>query len=543
MTRLKTLSAILVAAGITFGMTGCAEKQGHTITTDARQNVIINPEDRLPNMRQAAPAPAPAPAKAAAPAPAPAPMGDGLVWNSMAYPTGDRATATVLVEKGVPAEVTVGTPFEYKIRVTNLSKLTLDNVVVSDTAGEGFEVTSADPTYDANNGGRLRWVFPKMGPGETRVITVKGRATRMGTIGSCAEVAYNSVLCATIPVVEPKLALTKTLTPAVLACEPITATFTVTNGGTGVARNVKIVDNLPQGLATAQGGKVVSVDVGNLAPGQSRQAVVELRAAAVGTYTNTATATADGGLKAEAKSQTVVTKPTLTIACEAMPVAFIGRDIEAVATVKNTGTGVARNTVVTATVPAGVAVKSMTQGGTLAGNTVTWNVPSMAVGATGQFQVVYAPSAVGSYTVNFSATAFCADAVSSACPTTIEGIPAILLEVVDTDPVRVGETTTYTITVTNQGSAAGENIELDATLEPEMEFVSGTGPTPVTGSGKQVDLGKLAVLPVGGRAEWKIVVKATAVGDVRFRLVMTEKRLTRPVEETEATNFWQFRGK
>ena len=539
MTRFNKLTAIFVAAGITIGMVGCAEKQ--SIKSDAKQNVIVNPEDRLPNTQAKPVAPAPAPAKPVAPAPVAA-YGDGLIWNSMAYPTGVRDTSVILVEKGVPAEVGVGTPFEYKIKVTNLSKLTLDNVLVTDTVGEGFEVISADPTYTDNAGGKLRWAFPKMGPNEVKVITVKGRATRVGTIGSCAEVAYNSVLCATIPVVEPKLALTKTLTPEVLACEPIVATFTVTNNGTGAAKNVKIVDNLPQGLATAQGGKTVSVDVGTLAPGQSRQATVELRASGTGSYTNTATATADGGLKAEAKSQTVVKKPVLSIACAAFPTAYIGRDICAEATLKNTGDGVAKNTVVTANVPAGVTVKSVTQGGVINGNTVTWNVASMAAGSTGKFQVCYAPSATGTYSVTFNATAFCADAVNVACPTTVEGIPAILLEVVDTDPVRVGETTTYTVTVTNQGSAPGIDVNLDATLEEQMEFVSGTGATAVTAKGKAIDIATLPTLAPGAKAEWKIVVKATAVGDVRFKISMTEKRLTRPVEETEATNFWQFRN-
>lgn len=41
--------------------------------------------------------------------------------SSMAFPTGDPSTSSVLVEKALPREVLVGQEFEYRIRVTNLT--------------------------------------------------------------------------------------------------------------------------------------------------------------------------------------------------------------------------------------------------------------------------------------------------------------------------------------------------------------------------------------------------------------------------------------
>ncbi|MBX9737501.1 MAG: hypothetical protein K2X32_11300, partial [Phycisphaerales bacterium] len=54
----------------------------------------------------AEPAPAPAPARAAAPAPS---------SNSsvMYYPTGDRATSAIMLERFAPAEVISGQEFDY----------------------------------------------------------------------------------------------------------------------------------------------------------------------------------------------------------------------------------------------------------------------------------------------------------------------------------------------------------------------------------------------------------------------------------------------
>ena len=48
----------------------------------------------------------------------------------------------------------------------------------------------------------------------------------------------------------------------------------------------------------------------------------------------------------------------------------------------------------------------------------------------------------------------------------------------------------------------------------------------------------LPVLQPGARAEWQVVVKAVKAGDVRFKVEMTSDQLSRPVEETEATNLY-----
>src|SRR4051794_38950560 len=49
---------------------------------------------------------------------------------SLAYPTGNRATSAILIERISPAEVRLGQPYEYQIKVTNLTNSTLSGVVV-----------------------------------------------------------------------------------------------------------------------------------------------------------------------------------------------------------------------------------------------------------------------------------------------------------------------------------------------------------------------------------------------------------------------------
>jgi uncharacterized repeat protein (TIGR01451 family) len=120
------------------------------------------------------------------------------------------------------------------------------------------------------------------------------------------------------------------------------------------------------------------------------------------------------------------------------------------------------------------------------------------------------------------------------------GIPAILLEVIDNpDPVAVGGQTTYTIAVTNQGSAVATNVKLIGTLEDQMEFVSTKGDTGGRMDGKAISFEPLASLAPKARATWTVVVKAVGEGDVRFKTVLTSDQLSRPVEELESTTFYK----
>ena len=124
--------------------------------------------------------------------------------------------------------------------------------------------------------------------------------------------------------------------------------------------------------------------------------------------------------------------------------------------------------------------------------------------------------------------------------TVVTGIPAILLEVIDeTDPVQVGDTTTYVITVTNQGSAPDTNIQIVCNLEPNQDHVSNAGATTGNVNGRTITFTPIPVLAPKAQATFRVTVRANAAGDTRFKVTMTSDELRRPVEETEATNLYE----
>lgn len=442
--------------------------------------------------------------------------------------------------KKTPATVQLNKPFEYTITVTNLTDIAVSEVQVRDRLPGSFKYTSSSPAAE-KEGDMLVWKIDSLGPNASEKIVVKGNAVKIGCLQTCADVTFIIPVCAATQVVQPELAVTKSAPAKVTVCDTIPLKFTVTNKGTGTASNVKLVDKLPEGLTTQDGKKTIELPLGNLAAGKSASRTVITKPAKPGIYKNQASATADGGLKAQsAITSTVVTQPVLAITKSGPKKEYLGRSIKYNIAVTNKGDAAAVDTVVTDTIPAGVSGVQASAGGVVAGNSVSWKVGSLAPKASKTVSVSYKPAKAGTYRNTAKATAICADAASASAQTQIDAIAAILLEVIDlSDPIEVGGNETYLITVTNQGSANDTNVIIKTMLEDTMQFVSSTGVTKGSFSGNTVTFAPLPTLAPKAKVSWRVTVKAVKAGDVRFKVTMDSDQLTREVLETEATNFYE----
>jgi uncharacterized repeat protein (TIGR01451 family) len=339
-------------------------------------------------------------------------------------------------------------------------------------------------------------------------------------------------------VIAPKLQLTKALPAEALMCDTIPVRLTVTNSGSGSARNVKVSDPLPAGLTTLDGKNVVEFEVPVLPAGQSKEATFQVKAAKTGTYANRATAVASGGLSSEASASVIVRQPVLTISKRATDKQYAGRNIAYELVVANKGDVTAQNVLVADRIPAGTALISTSDGGVANSNgVIEWRVGSLAPDAAKKVSFVVRAVQKGTITNTAEAVATCAAPVRDQTVSEVVGIPAILLEVVDIDdPIEVGKTETYVITVTNQGSETDTNIAIACTLEDSQSYVSSDGPTAATATGQVIRFAPLPALAAKAKATWKVVIRAEKAGDVRFTTVMSSAQLQRPVQETESTN-------
>jgi uncharacterized repeat protein (TIGR01451 family) len=466
-------------------------------------------------------------------------VGPNMIVSGLAFPTGEEATSALMIHQVMPREVRAGAPYTYEIHVTNLTGGTLQNVMVTASNFQNLAVSGSTPAPSKSDGSGTVWVVGDLGPQKTQIIRVNAQAAAVGASAACVTAAYNNSLCMSTSVTQPALVISKTQTPEVTICDPINIKLEVKNTGTGMAENVVVKDALPAGL-TVDGKQSLELAAGNLASGESKVFNLVAKAGKTGKFENQATAASGAGLTASSqKVATVVRQPVLTLACKAPERVFLGRPITYEFTIKNTGDAAAAATTVSATLPAGATFQSATGGGAVQGGNAVWIVGSLAANESKTLSLTLMPSALTNYAVAATANATCAAAVTTNCTTAVQGIPALLLDGFDDpDPVQVGQTVTYTLVVTNQGSAPLTNVKLTCSMEDTMQYVSETGPTKGNVQGMNIAFAPIAKLDPKQKATYTITVKALKAGQVQFKGEAVSDQITRGLVKIETTNFY-----
>ena len=540
MKKLLTLTVLLTIAFTQLGCYSCrtwhhmwgdgevAEANAHKFWFEKDCQVLKTEE----------PAPAPKPQSAppvAKPKPVTTECGDNFA--EVAYPC--DSCQIVVLTKQMPANTTLDAQFTYTIVAKNVSDVPVANVEVTEMTPNNLKVLGTSPKADIN-GNIVKWSIPRLDPGQSVTLGVTAQATGEDCAQTCALVKFDPLVCAAVQITQPSLKLEKVAPKEVLACESIPVQFTVTNTGTGTAKNVVVTDALPDGLVAANGQKKLVFNAGDLGAGQSKQFSAVLNAEDTGEYVNKAVAESDGGLKADASTTTKVTQPVLAITKSGPERRYLGRSVSYDITLANKGDATATSVVLSDTLPSGVTEVVASDNGKVSATEVVWNIAALKPGATKKVTVSYMPTKVGTIRDTASAVAKCAEGVDASAQTEIAGIPAVLLEVIDVDdPVEIGGTTTYVITATNQGSAVGTNITIVAELEANEQYVSSSGATQGTHANGVIKFAPLPRLAPKAEAVWRVVVKAAQEGDVRFKVIMNTDQTTRPVEETESTHLYE----
>ncbi|MHC5111527.1 MAG: COG1361 family protein [Planctomycetota bacterium] len=456
-----------------------------------------------------------------------------------AYPTGNASTSVVLIERFAPSEIRAGIRMDYVVRLTNLTSSPLVGLILEEQLPADFTVAQINPAPERTTDGRARWRFPMLGAKEMNEVRVSGTPSKAGELVSCASVTFSTETCSRVPVVQPELVMTKTMPPSVLVCDTIPIRIVVSNNGTGLARDVRVTDQLPQGWTSVDGQTEISRTVGDLPAGQSREITIQAKSSRIGDYQNEASATGAGGLAASARAGIKVLSPLLTVDKTGPDVRYLGRPAVFNLTVKNSGDAAARDAVLRDQIPSGLTFNSASDGGRLTGNEVVWNLGTINAGDSRSVSITFTPTQQGMFENRARVDAYCAED-RTAVSMEARGIPAILLEVIDIeDPIEVGASTTYEIRVLNQGTAHGTGIMIVCEVAPEQVFVSASGPTGFRDQGKRVTFDPLLSLAPKAEVKFFVSVKGQTASDARFKVSLTSNQLERPVEETESTHIYE----
>ncbi len=504
-----------------------ADEGDRGMRTRNRQNYEVLVGDyytgRSPYFRgSAAPAPAPAPAK-------PAPVAQAKPVARPAGPCAVATTGIVQLSKTAPAEASLGEPFSYELKV--LASACAGNVVVADTLPDGVSLVGSEPQATVN-GNQLVWNLGNLDAGESKTLKVTVKPEKEGTLLNCATLKADPRVCAQTVVGRPQLAIDKTGPEIAQLGADVDYNIVVKNTGTSVAKNVVVTDKYPAGLG---GVGEKTFNVGDLGPGQSRSIPVKLKAAERGRHCNVAVATSSNAGTVQDDACTTVVKPGLKLVKTGDAQQYVRKQASYKLVASNTGDTELTGVVVTDTAPAQTKIVSA-PGASVAGNTATWNVGSLKPGENKEFSIVLTSAQAGRWcnSANVKSTQGLTE-TAEAC-TLWKGISAVLLEVVDDpDPIQVGESTVYTIKITNQGNADLTNINTVAQFAKEVTPVSSQGGTV---DGKTVKFPTVPTLAPKQTVTYTITAKGADIGDHRLKVVLTEDNLLSPVVEEESTRVY-----
>lgn len=449
--------------------------------------------------------------------------------------------AAVLVERDGEQTVRAGERFEYKVNVKNQANMPVKDVKITEFSGDG-------KAGGEGKDGKLAAELDYLGAGESKTFTVSGVAREEGTIQSCLAVDYSPATCANIEVVKPDISLACEMDQPQMkipeqsdiamfyACEPVEVTCRVTNEGSGKTRKSTLSFNTPDGLVLAEGQAETAIP--SIAPGDTKEFTFRLNGKNGNDYSFTPTLQTDQGTAEARAIQFEVVKPSLELALQSPDQEFVNRPVAYSVHLRNTGDVPVPNARLNIQTPDSLENISISSEAAREGS--NYDFGTLDPGATRVINVQGDAVEAGTASLSATASGYCVTDMNKTAEVPLKGVPALVLIAYDeVDPVVVGEETRYDIKVKNQGTAPADNIAISGTLGDQLEFVSGTGDSEVSGQGSSLTLAPVSQLMPGETAAWTVTAKAANAGYGRMDLNMESSATKRKVSEQEPTRVIQ----
>jgi uncharacterized repeat protein (TIGR01451 family) len=439
-----------------------------------------------------------------------------------------------------PAALNLGKPLTYEIVVRNTGAAAAAAVRVEDEVPAGARCLGAEPRPEVH-GDRLIWNLGSLEPGAERRLKVELQPAGEGELTSTASVTFAASAPVRTRITRPRLTLAMTGPERVQVGDAADFQLQVSNPGTGPATGVVLAARLPAGLQHPQ-GDFIQADLGTLAPGETRSVTLQTTAVKAGRHVNQAQVIGEESLMASAQAAVGITEPILAVRLSGPQRCFLDRETEFRLEVSNTGTAPATSVWLTDVLPEGLEFLSASDGGVLepTARAIGWALGTLPAGQTRGVTVRLRTKAPGDLINRALVQADRGLEVRAEAPLRVEGVPALLLEVVDLDdPVEAGAETTYEIRVVNQGSAASTGVQILATVPEGMVALSADGPVPHRLQGQQVVFEPVAKLAARADALYRVRVRSHKPGDWRFSVQMTSEQLRVPVHEEESTRVYK----
>jgi uncharacterized repeat protein (TIGR01451 family) len=486
------------------------------------------------------------------------PPAGGAVRPTTAGWVPNKVTQTVTLEAVCPETVVYGGEFRYELVVKNNGTASVVGIRVEDELPAGAKYLGSDPPAELN-GERLAWAVGTLDAGAEKRIAVRVKPTDEGELTSRASVTYSAVVEARTKVTRPRIAVVVTGAEVCKAGEETIFQIRVTNSGTGPAQQMVLQALLTDGLLHSQGAKL-EMAMASLPAGESKVVPLRVSAGKAGLQTCQVTVAAMGSPDAGAKASVNVVQPILQVAQSGPARCFVrGAEPAYEITLSNTGTAATDPITMYSVLPDGFEYVQGSEGAaySAANRAVVWKLAGLAPGTSKAFSLKMRAAVAGDGTLRTIAQAIPEQVVQGAggvaakpavrlveakAETAVkaEGVAAVRFEVIDLDdPVEAGKEAVYEIRVMNQGTGACSNVQLVAALAEGTTYTGSSGPTQIKAQGQHLVFDPIATIGVKGEAVYRVKVRGTTSGDLRFRVQLTCDQVRTPIVKEESTRFFK----
>ncbi len=434
-------------------------------------------------------------------------------------------------------EFNVGQECDIDLVVQNTSKSAVRSVMTEASIPEGLELVEAKPP--AMEGSETpTWTFGELKPGETRTVALKVIPRQRGDVRLDAFVRMTGFSSSEFSVQEPLISVEVSGPETVEVGQQAGYIVTVTNPGTGLASNVVIQAAIPEGLEH-RSGSILTIDIGTLNAGESRQAKLSLTAVKGGVQDVAVRAIASGDLTDETTATVTVAEPKLKIAINGPEEQLAGRTCDYTMTVSNAGGVPSENVRAKYRIPQGSEFVSANRGGKYSktDHSIEWFVGTLQPDGSSDFSLTLRATAPGELLHQAGVISEHGQVTMCDYNTIVEGMAALDLKIVSSSKdLAKGDDVTWEVHIRNTGSRAASNVGMSCELPSGIQLVDAEGPSEhIAENGVMVFRSLPAIAP---DEEIVYSIRATCLreGNHRLRLRVASESISEPlIGEESAT--------
>ncbi len=456
---------------------------------------------------------------------------------------------SLIMTKTAPEETVLGDGIAYEISITNDGEGALTNIVVVDTLPNGVAYLSSIPEATVGSGS-VSWLVGDLEAGASTTLSVSGITEAVGeavntVTAQSAEGATASALATTL-ITKSDLAITKTPdNPTPVLGDPIVFNIAITNNGDATATNVAVNDLLPgvfqQVTSSPEAGIAgdgsLNWTIPSIEPGATENLAVTTTATMSGAHTNTVTA--------RHRDETISADATVTVLLPEIALTKVGGTALYVdgqrtytITATNSGTAPLHDVTITDTIPAAMEYVSSDYNGQESDGVVTWSVGTLEVGQSVAVETTLRGVSIGNVVNTANVTTAEGATAEASVEIQILAAAAAHINIIDSvDPMGVGETGSYTVSVTNQGQDQPmTNVNISITIPTQFQIVSAESGSI---SNNVVTYATIPALDPGQVQEFTVEVQAISEGDVVASATLQYQEFGQPITAQEGTTIVQ----